>query len=72
MKLSSKNSFVGSVIALLVGSSCCWLSTLAAWIGGISMISALVTLLEKTQIYLFGIAFILAILGFYFLYKNKQ
>ena len=72
MKLNSKNSFVGSVIALLVGSSCCWLSTLAAWIGGISMISALVTLLEKTQIYLFGIAFILAILGFYFLYKNKQ
>lgn len=50
--MNAKNSFLGSLIALLLGSSCCWLSTLAVWIGGASLISPIAAFFGQLQIYL--------------------
>lgn len=52
MQMNAKNSFLGSLIALLLGSSCCWLSTLAVWIGGASLISPIAAFFGQLQIYL--------------------
>lgn len=46
---SYKRTLLGSIIAFLVGTSCCWLSSLAIWIGGAAFISTLASLIEDAQ-----------------------
>ena len=71
MKLNQKNTFIGSIIALFLGSSCCWLTTFAAWIGGGVIITALVTLIDKVNIYLIIIGIILALTAIFLFAKSK-
>ena len=56
--MNAKKSFIGSFIALLIGSSCCWLSSLAVWLGGATIMTTIMALQSKTQIYfiILGIA----------------
>ena len=71
MKMNAKNSFLGSLIALLLGSSCCWLSTLAVWIGGASLISPIAAFFGQLQIYLL-ISGVLLALGGTLLYLKQS
>ena len=72
MKLNHKKSFIGSIVALLIGSSCCWLSSLAAWIGGVTIISGIVAAVSKVQIYFIGIGFLLAIIGIILYFYSRK
>ncbi len=51
MKFTSKKSIIGGFIALILGSSCCWLTSLAVWFGGASVLTAVVSFMTKAQVY---------------------
>ena len=71
MKLNHKNTFIGSVIALFLGSSCCWLTTFAIWLGGASIITAIVALIDKIDTYLIIIGVVLAFVAIFLFAKSK-
>lgn len=52
MKLTTKKSFLGGFIALVLGGSCCWLTSLAVWFGGASVLTAIVSFMTEAQVYL--------------------
>ena len=66
-----KKTFVGSMAAFLVGTSCCWLSFIIFWLGGVTFLTALVKWIEHFQpvLILFGV--VLLILSVY-LYWNDS
>ena len=66
-----KNTFIGSVIALFLGTSCCWLTTLAAWIGSATLITAIVTVMDKLDLYFMAIGFVLAGTALFLYVRSK-
>lgn len=72
MKLNYKKSLIGSFIALLLGSSCCWLTTLAAWVGGVSIVTAFVSIIGKIEIYLIALGVFLGVLGLILYFYHKK
>lgn len=70
--MNAKNSFTGSLIALLLGSSCCWLSTLAVWIGGASLISPIAAFFGQLQVYLLISGGLLALGGTLLYLKQRK
>ena len=67
-----KKTFWGSLIAFFIGTSCCWLSSLAIWVGGATFFGVVIKWIEnfQTQIVLLGI--ILAIISIYLYQKSKR
>jgi multisubunit Na+/H+ antiporter MnhG subunit len=65
MKLNYKKTLLGSIIALIIGTSCCWLSTLAFWIGGASILSIIASFTSPYQKYILAIASILFLIGIF-------
>ena len=39
MKTNYKQSFLGGILAFVLGTSCCWLTSLAVWLGGASALA---------------------------------
>ena len=72
MKLNQKNTFWGSVTALIIGSSCCWISSLAIWLGGATLLTATATFIGDLQGLLLGIGFLLGFVSFLLFLKNKK
>ena len=72
MKQYNKTLF-GSIIAFFVGTSCCWLSSLALWVGGVTFIGMVVNFIEDAQILLLGLGIILLITSiFLYLKANRK
>lgn len=67
-----KKTFLGSIIIFFVGTSCCWLSTLAIWIGGVAFIGTITSFIENTQVLLISIGAILLILSIVLFIRNKR
>jgi len=49
-----KKTFLGSIMAFFVGTSCCWLTSIAIWIGGATFIGTIVSLLKIYKFLLLG------------------
>ncbi|MBK7635173.1 MAG: hypothetical protein IPJ13_13535 [Saprospiraceae bacterium] len=45
MDTNYKKSFFGSIIAFILGTSCCWLTSLAVWLGGATILTGLAAFL---------------------------
>jgi hypothetical protein len=71
MKLNHKNTFIGSIIAIFLGSSCCWLTTFAAWIGGGAIITAIVAMVDLVNGYLIILGVVLALAALFLFAKRK-
>ena len=67
-----KKTFWGSMIAFFIGTSCCWLSTLAIWLGGAVFIGTLSSWIEDVQILIIVLAIVLLITTFYFYIKKSR
>lgn len=69
-----KTTFKASVLTLLLGSSCCWLSSLVVWIGGATLVGTLVHLIETMQMPLISIGILLLIVSMvgYLKMRNKN
>jgi len=62
---------IGSIVAFIVGTSCCWLSALAIWLGGIGFLSVIINMVEDFQMYLIVLSIIFGFISIYLYQKNK-
>ena len=69
---NKKWTLISGFVALLIGASCCWLSSLAVWIGGASLFGAIATYTESVQIPMIVIGILLLLLGFYKYQKSRK
>jgi threonine/homoserine/homoserine lactone efflux protein len=72
MKLNAKKSLWASAIALLLGSSCCWLTTVAAWFGAATVVGFFVKFMGNFQGILLGIGVFLGGLGVFLYFFRKK
>lgn len=73
MRPGYKKTLGASVAALLLGTSCCWLTTLAVWLGGASLLTVLSTITERYQIIFLTLAAIfLAITGILYIKHRRK
>ena len=66
-----KNTLFGSIVAFFVGTSCCWLSSLAIWVGGVAFIGVVVNTIEAIQSLMIGLGIILLITTIFLYSKMK-
>jgi len=67
-----KKTFIASLVSFFIGTSCCWLSSLAVWLGGVGFLGGLITVLEQSQFLMIVIGLILVMLSFVIYRKKKQ
>jgi len=63
---------IGSIVSLVLGTSCCWLSSIAIWFGGITFINAVVQFIENVQMQFIILSTILGIISIFLYHKNKE
>jgi uncharacterized RDD family membrane protein YckC len=71
MRLKPKNTFIASALALLLGSSCCWLTTLAVWLGGASILTVFSAWLSPAQPYLLLLGLSLLAWGIFLILRRR-
>lgn len=72
MKGNYKKSFLGSIIAFILGTSCCWLTSLAVWFGGATILTAFATFLGRFNSIIIIFALLLLGLGIIQLSIHRQ
>jgi len=72
MKLNHKNTFWGSVVAFFLGTSCCWISALAIWLGGATVLTWLSTFIENIQELLVFVGALLGGVSLFLFFRKKS
>ena len=72
MKPKYKKTFWGSVVSLFLGTSCCWMSSVAVWFGGATFVGLITRYLENAQAFLIGVGIILSIITIFHYMKNRK
>lgn len=67
-----RKTFIGSIIAFFFGTSCCWLSAIAVWLGGATFLGVLIAWIENVQTQLVLLSIGLLILSVYLYQKKKN
>jgi len=67
-----KKTVLGSIVTFILGTSCCWLSSIAIWVGGATFIGAIVKFIENIQTQLILISLTLGIFSIYLYQKNRE
>ncbi len=62
---NQKKTFWGGLMAIVLGASCCWMSSIALWLGGASMLGLLVEYTEAVQPILLIVGFLLVLLAYF-------
>lgn len=70
--MNFKQSFIGSSIAFLIATSCCWLPTLIITVGGATSILAFSNKLEQFSGVFITMGLGLLLYGYYQLYTQKK
>ncbi|MGB1243367.1 MAG: hypothetical protein ACPG49_12640 [Chitinophagales bacterium] len=71
MKESYKKTLLGSFVAFFIGTSCCWLSSLAVWFGGVALFGVIVSFIEDLQWILILLGILLGVVSIV-LYLQKK
>ena len=72
MKLDHKKTFWSSIVAFVIGTSCCWLSSLAIWLGGATIIGSITTFVEDIQIALILIGTALGVTSVWLYWRKRK
>ncbi len=72
IKFNYKQSIVGSAIALIIASSCCWLPVLLVGVGGTAGLLGFSEYLEKYSLLFMLTGVVLLIVGIFQLIKNQS
>ena len=67
-----KKAFISSIITFILGTSCCWLSSLAIWLGGAALLGIFIDLIESIQIQLLFVSLFLGIITVYLYISNLR
>jgi len=71
MKRHNK-TFLVSIVTFAVGASCCWLSSLAIWLGGGAFLGTVVSFIENVQTQLIAVAMFLMFISLVFYWQQKS
>jgi len=73
MKHYSK-TFFGSIVAFVLGTSCCWLSSMAIWFGGAALVGIIGSFFENIQtlLLILGVGFGITTVFLYFKKSNAN
>ncbi|MFK8008813.1 MAG: LPXTG cell wall anchor domain-containing protein [Saprospiraceae bacterium] len=72
MKLNHKNTFWGSVVAFFIGTSCCWISSLAIWLGSATLLTWLSIFIESIQALFIFVGALLGGVSLFFFFRKKN
>jgi predicted membrane channel-forming protein YqfA (hemolysin III family) len=65
-----KKTLIASVITFIVGTSCCWMSAIAIWLGGASFLGILINIIEDFQVLSIILSIALGIISIYLFRKQ--
>jgi cellobiose-specific phosphotransferase system component IIC len=65
-----KKTLLGSIVTFFIGTSCCWLSSLAIWLGGVTLLGSIINMVENIQTQLILLSIIFGIVTVYLYQKN--
>lgn len=71
MKNNYKKTFLGSILAFAMGLSCCWMSALAIWIGGVTLFGSIASFLEILRPVLIGLGIFMGIVSLVLFLKKE-
>ena len=72
MKANYKKTFLGSILAFILGTSCCWLTSLAVWLGGVTFLTVLSGFVHNYNSIILAIAFLFFVVAIYKFWKYKK
>lgn len=72
MDVNHKKTFIGSIIAFFLGVSCCWVSALAIWLGGTTILTSVAAYLGKLQYTIIVLGIFLGVLSLVLFIRNRQ
>jgi uncharacterized protein (DUF2147 family) len=72
MKTNYKKSFLGSILAFVLGTSCCWLTSLAVWLGGATVLTLISKFAHQYNTIILSVALLFFIIGIYQFWKHKK
>ena len=72
MKTNYKKSFLGSLLAVVLGTSCCWLTSLAIWLGGATFLTVLARFVNDYDTLILGVAALFFVVGMYQFWRYKK
>ncbi|MBK8517078.1 MAG: hypothetical protein IPL55_12595 [Saprospiraceae bacterium] len=71
MKANYKKTFFGSVLAFILGTSCCWLTSLAVWLGA-TILTAFAAFIGRFNNIIITLAILLLIFGMFQLWTHRR
>ena len=72
MKADYKKSFLASFITFVLGTSCCWITSLAIWFGGATILTLFANFLGKYNIIFIVFAILFLGIGIYQLWGHRK
>lgn len=72
MKANYKKSFLGSILAFILGTSCCWLTSLAVWLGGATILTVISRFVHNYNSIILGVAVLFFVVAIYQFWKYKK
>lgn len=69
---NQRKTFLSGLFAIVLGTSCCWISTIAVWTGGVGLLSVLAKYSGKIQVTLLPIGILLIAISIYKFLKEKK
>jgi len=69
---SHKKTFFASVVAVFIGTSCCWLSAIAMWFGGLSFLGFVIHAIEDFQLQLLIVSGTLGVISIVLFRRNSR
>ena len=65
MKENYKKSLLGSILAFILGTSCCWITSLAVWLGGATILTLISKFVDKYNSIILAVALLCLIVAGY-------
>ena len=72
MKANYKKSFLGCALAFILGTSCCWITSLAVWLGGATILTAFATFVGRFNALIIIFTILFLVLGFIQLWTHRR
>lgn len=71
MKITPKKTFIGSLVAFFLGTSCCWMSALVIWLGGAALLTSFAHYFGQLQYVFLFMGIFLIVLSAFLYYKTS-
>ncbi len=72
MRTNYEKSFFGSILAFILGTSCCWLTSVAVWLGGATVLTVISRSVHQYNAIILSVAILFFIVGLYQFWKLKK